>query len=279
MRGSLFRLTMIGSAINLLVVGLVAGFIFSIPVAGPIAVLVVTNSLKNRARFANRVALGASLVEFVYVFLAMFGITSLIKYYQPFIPYLFILGGILLFYVARKIFKSHISIESMEYENQKEDNEKGGLRAGMIINITNPTIFFGWLTSSFLILSFAASLGLNTGGMEKIVRENAVEISKITEERVPELKQQTVFSDSSNVDENSDSRVNISPYQATVLSMAYAAGISLGGYLWFFLFGGLIRKHRQAINPKYLNVSLKVFSVFLIGLALYFLYLGVEILI
>ncbi len=270
---------MISSLINLLVIGLVAGFIFSIPVAGPIAVLVVTNSLKNRARFANRVALGASLIEFLYVFLAMFGITALIKYYQPFIPYLFLLGGILLFYVARKIFKSHISIESMRYDKSDNDNEKGGMRAGMLINITNPTIFFGWLTSSFLILSFAASLGLNTGGMEKIVHENAVEISKITEERVPELKKQAIFSDSTYTQNNNiNQEVNITPYEATILSIAYAAGISVGGYLWFFLFGGLIRKHRKAINPKYLNISLKVFSVFLIGLAVYFLYLGTEIL-
>ncbi len=269
---------MISSLINLLVIGLVAGFIFSIPVAGPIAVLVVTNSMKNRARFANRVALGASLVEFVYVFLAMFGITSLIKYYQPFIPYLFLLGGLLLFYVAKKIYKSHISIDPRDYEKSDEDEEKGGLRAGMIINITNPTIFFGWLTSSFLILSFAASLGLNTGGMEQIVHKNAVEISKITEDRVPELKEQTFFSDSTKTEVTIDKpEVIITPYKATILSMAYAAGISVGGYLWFFFFGGLIRKHRTAINPKYLNFSLKIFSLFLIGLALYFLYLGIEI--
>ncbi len=271
---------MLVSAINLLVIGFVAGFIFSIPVAGPIAVLVVTNSLKNRGRFANRVALGASAVEFVYVFLAMFGITALIKYYHPFIPYLFILGGLLLFYVAFRIYKSHISIESLSNEKNELDEERGGFRAGAIVNITNPTIFFGWLTSSFLILSFAASIGLNTGGMEKIVHKNAVEISKITKDAVPELREQ-VFDERNSLDfdeYNLKNNIDISPYKAAVLSMAYAGGISLGGYIWFFLFGKVLRKYRTNVNPKYLNFSLKVFSVFLVGIALYFIYLGLNIL-
>jgi threonine/homoserine/homoserine lactone efflux protein len=272
---------MIFSALNLLLIGLIAGFVFSIPVAGPIAVLVVTNSLKNRARFVNRVAIGASIVEFFYVFLAMFGITALIKYYQPFIPYLFIAGGIILILVGIRISKTRFSIDTLNHEKEDDtiDEEKGGLRRGMILNITNPTLFFGWLTSSFLILSFAASLGMNTGGMEKVVGKNVAEISKYTEQSVPELKEQ-IFknSDSTSVDDYLEQNVIITPYKATVLSIFYAIGISTGGFIWFYFFGRFIRKHRQKIDPTFLNISIRVFSLFMVGLAVYFFYLGTEIL-
>ncbi len=272
---------MIFSALNLLLIGLIAGFLFSIPVAGPIAVLVVTNSLKNRERYVNRVAIGASIVEFFYVFLAMFGITTLIKYYQPFIPYLFIAGGVILIFVGIKIGKTKFSLDTLTRKEEENNigDEKGGLRRGMILNITNPTLFFGWLTSSFLILSFAASLGMNTGGMEKVVGKNVAEISRYTEQSIPELKEQIFEStDSTSVDKYLEDEVVITPYKATVLSVFYAIGISSGGFLWFYLFGRFIRKHRQKIDPTYLNISIRVFSVFIVGLAVYFFYLGTEIL-
>jgi threonine/homoserine/homoserine lactone efflux protein len=270
---------MIFSALNLLIIGLIAGFVFSIPVAGPIAVLVVTNSLKNRARYVHRVAIGSSIVEFFYVFLAMFGITALIKYYQPFIPYLFIAGGVILIFVGFKISNTKFALDTLTKDDGKIDEEKGGLRRGMILNITNPTLFFGWLTSSFLILSFAASLGMNTGGMEKVVGKNVAEISKYAEQSVPELKEQ-IFenSDSTSVDKYLEQKVIITPYKATVLSIFYAIGISAGGFIWFYFFGRFIRKHRQKIDPTYLNISIRVFSVFIIGLAVYFFYLGTKIL-
>ncbi len=270
---------MLLSLINLLVIGFLTGFIFSIPIAGPIAVLVVTNSLKNRARFANRVALGAAIIDFFYVFIAMFGITALIKYYQPFIPYLFIIGGFILLYVAHKIFKIKFSIESVEQEEKKYDEEKGGFRTGLLINFTNPGIFFGWLTSSFLILTFAASLGLNTGGMERIVGKNVTEVTRLAYNAVPNLNKQSLESDSLEFRDKGTERVEISANKAAVLSLAFATGIGIGGYSWFLLFGGFIRKHRTKLHPSYLNISLRVFSIFIFILAVYFFYLGIKIII
>ncbi len=267
---------MLVSLVNLLIIGFLTGFIFSIPVAGPIAVLVVTNSLKNRARFANRLAFGAAIVDSFYVFVAMFGITALIKYYQPFIPYLFIFGGFILFFIARKIFKTKFSLEAVEKEEKKYDEEKGGFRTGLLINFTNPGIFFGWLTSSFLILSLAASLGLNTGGMERLIGKNVTEVSKIAQSSLPNLKKETMEADSLIVAEKKEQNRVIHTDEAVALSLAYAFGIGIGGYVWFFLFGGFIRRHRNKLHPSYLNVSLKVFSVFILGIAIYFFYLGLR---
>ena len=267
---------MILSLINLLIVGFLTGFIFSIPIAGPIALLVVTNSLKNRARFSNRVALGAAIIDFLYVFIAMFGITALIKYYQPFIPYLFILGGIVLLVVARKIFKTKFSLTSSE-EELENDEEKGGFRTGLLINFTNPGVFFGWLTSSFLILSLAASLGLSTGGMEKIVGRNVTEVTEITKGSVPKLKKPPAVAEQLR-DAPQQTKVEISPYKAATLSLAYAFGVGTGGYIWFFLFGGFIRKHRKKLHPSRLNIALKIFSFFIVGLSGYFFYMGLKVL-
>ncbi len=258
--------------INLFVVGFVTGFLFSIPIAGPIAVLVVTNSLKNRARFADRVALGAAIVDAFYVFIAMFGITALIKYYQPFIPYLFLLGGVILFFVARKIFRTKFTLESVEKEKRKYDEEKGGFRTGLLINFTNPGIFFGWLTSSFLVLSLAASLNLSTGGMERVVGKNVTEVSRIAKSSMPSLKKEAL--PDSSVVQTKGERVEISPHKALWLSASFAAGIGFGGYFWFLLFGRFIRKHRTKFRPSQLNFSLKIFAFFIFAISFYFFYMG-----
>ena len=99
------------SLITISIVGLIAGFLFSMPIAGPISVLITSNALKGRVKFCKHATNGASLADFVYVFIAVFGLTNLYSWYKPVIPYVLIIGALFLIYLGIKIFKTKLDLE------------------------------------------------------------------------------------------------------------------------------------------------------------------------
>ncbi len=265
---------MIESVITLSLIGFAAGFLLSVPVAGPIAAMVVSEALRGNLRKAARVAIGSSFVEFFYVFLGMFGITYLLKFYQPFIPYLFLAGGVLIFFVSIKIFKQKFDIG-----DKTEEEKSGGFRMGASANIGNPSLFFSWLTTSFIILSFASSIGLNTGGLDVILEKNVSEISQYADANIKQLEENKFILKKNEENKIGKEKNQIKPEHAVILSFFYAFAVSFGSFAWFFFFSRFINKHKSKINTVFINYALKVISVFLFFLAGYFIYLGAKIII
>ena len=62
-------------------IGLVIGYVGSMPVAGPIAALVFGHGLQNRGRDALSLAMGAALAESVYAYLAFWGFSAFLVRY------------------------------------------------------------------------------------------------------------------------------------------------------------------------------------------------------
>ena len=143
---------MIENFFTISITGIIAGFFFSMPVAGPISIIITSNALKGKLRFCDRTAIGAVIVEFFYVFIAVFGITSLYPYYQSAVPYILFIGSVLIFIIGIKIIKTKLKKESINKGAVVEDKmkNKGGFRTGIFLNLTNPTLFLGWLFSSFI---------------------------------------------------------------------------------------------------------------------------------
>jgi threonine/homoserine/homoserine lactone efflux protein len=274
------------SIITISIVGLFAGLIFSMPIAGPISILITTNALKGRSRYCNRVALGAAFATFAYVFCAVYGLTKFYPLYKPAIPYLFSLGSLFLVFLGIKIFRTKIDIEHIEDNSQLSEKikkkERGGFYSGFIINFLNPTLFIGWLTSTFLVISFVASLGLNTGGLNTFVGQSVKEIRS--------------FEGGANVDLNALSAENASimitpeirnsqndqagfpPYFHLVISISYALFISIGSIIWFYILAILITRFRKVINVKIISGFIKGMGVILCLFGLYFGYLAVRML-
>jgi threonine/homoserine/homoserine lactone efflux protein len=123
--------------------------------------------MPSKANFytASKAATGAAIADFFYVFIAMIGITRLYRYYSPAIPYILLAGGLFLFYVAYQIFKSQLSADDIEKGPVIKEKilNRGGFRTGFLINILNPTLFFGWLTSTFITMSLVTSFGIQYG--------------------------------------------------------------------------------------------------------------------
>jgi len=268
--------------ITISVVALITGFIFSMPIAGPISILITTNALKGRLRYCALVNIGASFATFSYVFIAVFGLTKLYPFYKPAIPYLFFLGSVFLLFLGYKIFRTKFDIEHFGENTHLSEKikikEKGGFYTGCIINFLNPALFIGWLTSTFLVISFVSSLGFNTGGLKIVVDKSVKEISSfegIAAEDLngltPENFGITPAPESENVH---DGQPNLPKYFHLVISVIYALFISLGSIIWFYILALLIARFRKAINIKLLSGFVKSLGVILSLFGLYFGYLA-----
>lgn len=264
---------MIESFITIVLVGFTAGFVFSIPIAGPISIIITSNALKGNINFCLRTALGASIIEFFYVLVAVFGLSILFSLYSSLIPYVLIVGSIFLLIIGIKITRSKIKMEDIENsENDTANNDKsGGLRTGLIINLTNPSLFFGVLTSSFLVLSFASSIGLNTGGLDLLVHENVTSLQEIAGDELSNIDTKYIPTPNGNEEAEHTS-------YTLLLSIIYAFSLSFGGFVWLGLLSKLLVKYRNKIKIQILNWTIRLLGLILCGIGIYLLWKSYEIL-
>lgn len=269
---------MVESLITMSIAGLLAGFIFSMPIAGPISILITTNALKGRLRYCNLVNLGASFADFTYVFIAVFGLTKLYSFYKPVIPYIFSFGSLLLFYLGYKISKTKIDIEHLEDKSHIIDKikkrEKGAFYTGFMINFLNPTLFIGWLTSSLVVISFIASIGLHTGGLAVKIDQNAKEIGSIEGRKIESTGNLALSKiDSIPIIKSRKQQIEQTVFPASfhlAISLCYAFFISAGSILWFYLLAFMIVRFRTRINIKIISAFVKSLGIILCIFGVYF---------
>ncbi len=257
------------SLFTLSIAGLIAGFIFSVPVAGPISILITSNALKGRLRYCQKAAIGASFADFVYVFIAVLGLTSLYNVYRPAIPYILAVGALFLLGLGIKIIRTKLSLESMEDDSFLNDKlkNKGGFRTGFLINFLNPTLFLGWLTSSFFTISIVASLGFNTGGLHQILDENVKAINQI-EAQAPDAGKRNIQENARMIQQEFMESYNDkeSPWK---MSIAYAFFLSLGSIIWFLLFARFLVRNRKHIRISIINRIIHLLGMALCGFGIF----------
>ena len=254
------------------------------PIAGPISILITSNALKGRLRYCNLISIRASIADFAYVFVAVYGLTRLYSLYKPAIPYIFSVGSLFFFYLANKIVKTKIDIEHLEdkthLSEKIEKREKGAFYTGFMINFLNPTLFIGVLTSSFFVISLVASMGFHTGGLELRLDKNIEEISSIQGAKIekPQGLSITQF-DKIQIGKNKEHKPDETAYPVyfhMVISICYALFLSLGSVAWFFLMAFLVVKFRKRISIKVISVFIKSLGVLLGIFGLYFGYQAVR---
>lgn len=276
---------MVESLITMSITGLIVGFVFSMPIAGPVSILVTSNALKGRLHYCHMLTIGASLADFIFVFLAVFGVTKLYSLYEPAIPYFLMAGMLFLFYTGYKIIRTKIDLEhpddklfleSVKYE------DKGGFYTGFMINLLNPTLFIGWLSSSFLAISFVVSLGFNAGGLDTSINHNVNQIKKI-EERKIENKQVLSGVQFKKADPDIREAEVIEEVQQPkhfhlLISSCYAFFLGVGGIIWFYVLAFLITRYRRHINPRIITGIITSLGIVLCILGAYFGFVAVRML-
>jgi threonine/homoserine/homoserine lactone efflux protein len=271
---------MVESIITISIAGLLAGFIFSMPIAGPISILITSNALKGRMRYCNLVSIGASIADFTYVFIAVFGLTKLYSLYKPAIPYIFAFGSVFFFFLGYKIIKTKIDIEHLEDKSHLTEKikkrEGGAFYTGFMINFLNPTLFIGVLTSSFFVITLVASMGFHTGGLAGKMDQNVTEISKIEGRKIENSQVLSIDQfDNIQISKNKDRQQDQTRYPASfhlVISLCYALFLSIGSIVWFYLMAFLIVRFRKRINIKVISVFIKGLGCILGLFGLYFGY-------
>lgn len=274
---------MIESLLTMAIAGFLTGFIFSMPVAGPVSIMITSNALKGRLRYCNLFNVGASLADFIYVFIAVYGLARLYSFYKPIIPYIFSFGAVLLMFLGYKIFNTTFDINHLEDKVHVADKlkrkEKGAFYTGFMINFLNPTLFLGWLSSSLLVISFIAALGFHTGGLAVRIDQNAKEIGGI-EGRKIESGQNLALKRLDTIPylKNRQHKIENTIFPASfhiVISICYALFIAIGSVVWFYLLALFIVRFRSRINIKIIQAFLKGLGIFLVITGMYFGYKAV----
>jgi threonine/homoserine/homoserine lactone efflux protein len=124
--------------------GFVLGFIGSVPLAGPIAFMVLRKGMLGQFRAGRAVALGGTLAEGIYCLLAVLGMERLLLAYPVldvftrWVGALVLMGLGLVFIITRK---------EIEHDTVKvhDDSAFGGpFLAGFAVSALNPTLLLTW---------------------------------------------------------------------------------------------------------------------------------------
>ena len=273
--------------ITISIIGLIAGFVFSMPVAGPVSIIITSNALKGKLRYCNLLALGASFADFLYVLVAVYGITHLFTLVSPVIPYILGAGSIFIIYTGIRIVRTKFDLEHIDEESSLSGlhgrREGGGIYTGFMMNFLNPTLFFGWMVSSFIVLSFAASAGFATGGLATSVDENIDQIRKIdhTITEKPEIPSYLKI-DTLKIFKQTGGAKKTDPipgYSHLLISLLYSFFLAAGTVLWFFILAFFLVRFRKNLNINVINHLVQGLGIVLCLFGLFFGYSAIRLLV
>ncbi|MBW2456179.1 MAG: LysE family transporter [Deltaproteobacteria bacterium] len=129
-----------------MLIAILLGFLFgwfgSVPVAGPIAALVVTRGMEGRFRAGAYIALGGGLVEAAYAFLAFLGFSTFLTEYPLVIP--ISRGAAAVVLLVLGITFARPQPEQKQSDIPPRDSAFGSFLLGAWICAVNPTLIATW---------------------------------------------------------------------------------------------------------------------------------------
>jgi threonine/homoserine/homoserine lactone efflux protein len=277
---------MLESLITIACVGFAVGFIFSMPIAGPVSILITSHGLRGELRYCLTAALGASIIDLFVCFIAVHGATKVLGLYATVIPYALLAGAVFLFIVGIRIVKArfdfnHLDVKQTGIMKYWKLQEKNGFWTGLLLNASNPSIFFGWLTSSFVIISFVSSLGLHVGGLDHQLVDNVASVNKYASHNpgrgdiIPSIaapRLPSVPPDQKSVEQQTPSEL----FQM-FFSFSYALFLALGTIVWFFLYSYFLVRNRKKLRVDIISNVIHGLGIFLCGFALFLLWRALDI--
>jgi threonine/homoserine/homoserine lactone efflux protein len=135
----------------LCVIAFVIGFVASMPLAGPISVLVVTRAARREFEGALRIGLGAATVEGLYAAVAFWGFATLLSRHDIVVPISHGVTAVVLLALGVRF----VAFVPHEKTNPNE-NKTGNMLLGFSISALNPTLLVTWSAA----VAFLYSKGL-----------------------------------------------------------------------------------------------------------------------
>jgi threonine/homoserine/homoserine lactone efflux protein len=141
--------------------GTIFGFVGSMPIAGPIALLVFAYGAAGRARSAFYVTLGAALAESLYAFVTFWGFAELLQRYPLVVPVSQALGSVVLLATGTYLLLRRRYDKAGPSSERSQTKRGGKFLLGFTITALNPTLLVTW-TAAVTALSSALGHGLRT---------------------------------------------------------------------------------------------------------------------
>ena len=136
-----------------LLLGLLTGFVMCIPI-GPLNILVFNTKLKRGIAPAMSIAVGGAIMDFIYFFIILSGLSLFTINPQISLGFQ-VLGTLILFILGLKeIFFVKVDLRERPKYNKKIGS-KSFLLLGILIYVSNPTMFFTLSTLCAFIKSFS----------------------------------------------------------------------------------------------------------------------------
>jgi threonine/homoserine/homoserine lactone efflux protein len=137
-------------------VGFLMGFVTSVPVAGPVSILVFSRGLQDRARSGAYLAVGAALAEAAYAFLAFWGFSELLVAYPWLEPLTGGAAAVILLALGMRFVRMAPQQHDMPDDAAPTAGSKRSFLLGLTIAGLNPTLLATWPA----MVTFVHSLGL-----------------------------------------------------------------------------------------------------------------------
>jgi threonine/homoserine/homoserine lactone efflux protein len=122
-------------------VGFLFGFVGSMPVAGPVSILVLERGLARRFRSGLLLAAGAAVAESVYAFLAFFGLSALLARYPAIVPVSQACGAVILLVLGVGLLRRRRTADAAATPRPATH---GDAILGFTITALNPTFIATW---------------------------------------------------------------------------------------------------------------------------------------
>ena len=134
--------------------GFVFGFVGSMPLAGPISLLVFGRGLQDRARSGVYIAAGSAIAESVYAYLAFWGFSELLAAYGWIELLSRGLAAVLLTGLGIHFVRRDAAQPDPSYTPTKDVGNKRSFALGFTITALNPTLMATWGAAVTALHSF-----------------------------------------------------------------------------------------------------------------------------
>ena len=136
-----------------LLIGFLFGYVGSIPVAGPISLIVFAYGVTGRARLAIWVAAGGAIAEAVYAYLAFWGMAQLVKRHPSLVADTRGVGALVLAALgAYFLFRRGRASEPGSAEAPGRGSKRSFV-LGFFVTALNPTLIVTWTAAATTLFS------------------------------------------------------------------------------------------------------------------------------
>lgn len=135
--------------LTVIIAGLLFGFFGSMPLAGPISVLVFSRGVQGRFKTGFFTSLGASVAESCYAFGAFWGLSALLEEFPAIEPWSRGLAAVLLVLVGLSLIRE----KGLAPTPEGRERKRHAVLVGFMVTALNPTLLATWTAATTTLLA------------------------------------------------------------------------------------------------------------------------------